>query len=108
MGAGAASAIFSSGWVCLLLAGFLAVIEGRDWKRWALPLVVAGLNPITLYYLWQISSGFVRENLKRHLGPDIFGVLGNPFAPLTERAAILFAFWFILLWMYRRKLFIRL
>lgn len=100
--------LYSGGWVCLLLAGFVAVIEGKGWKRWTFPLVVVGLNPITLYCLWQLSSGFVRENLKRHLGPEIFGMLGSPYAPLMERAAILLAFWLILLWMYRRKLFIRL
>jgi heparan-alpha-glucosaminide N-acetyltransferase len=100
--------LYSGGWVCLLLAGFVAVIEGKGWKRWTFPLVVVGLNPITLYCLWQLSSGFVRENLKRHLGPGIFGILGSPYAPLMERTAILLAFWLILLWMYRRKLFIRL
>jgi heparan-alpha-glucosaminide N-acetyltransferase len=101
-------ALFSGGWVCLLLAGFVAVIEGRGWTRWAFPLVVAGLNPITLYCLWQLSSGFVRENLKRHLGTDIFELAGTPYAPFMERASVLLAFWLVLLWMYRRKLFIRL
>ena len=41
-------AIFSGGWVTLMLAGFVAVVDGRGWKRWAFPLVVAGMNPITL------------------------------------------------------------
>ncbi|MGE3311093.1 MAG: acyltransferase family protein [Limisphaerales bacterium] len=101
-------ALFSGGWVCLILAGFVAVIEGRGWKRWAFPLVVAGLNPITLYCLWQLSGGFVRENLKRHLGPDIFELLGSPYAPLVERCAVLLAFWLVLFAMYRRRIFLRI
>ena len=101
-------AIYSAGWVTLLLAGFVAVIEWRGWKRWAFPLIVAGLNPITLYCLWQLMSGFFRENLKRHFGPLIFESLGMTYAPILERAAVLLVFWLILLWMYRRKIVLRI
>jgi len=100
--------LFSTGWVCWILGGFLALIEWIGWKRWAFPLVVAGLNPITLYCLWQLSGGFIRENLKRHLGPGIFDGLGEAFRPMLERSSILLVFWLILFWMYRRRLFIRI
>jgi predicted acyltransferase len=100
-------AIYSAGWATLLLAGFVAVIEGLGWKRWAFPLVVVGLNPITLYCLWQLMGSFVRDNLKRHLGPDIFEVFGAPYAPILERVLVLLIFWLILLWMCRRKIFLR-
>jgi predicted acyltransferase len=101
-------AIFSGGLVTLLLAGFVAVIDWLDWNRWAFPLVVAGLNPITLYCLWQLSSRFIRESLKTHLGQQVFESLGAPYAPMLERTAVLLAFWLILFWMYRRKLFLRI
>ena len=101
-------ALFSGGWVTLLLAAFVAVIEWRGWRRWAFPLIVAGLNPITLYCLWQLMSGFVRENVKRHLGPHIFESLSPIYAPIFERATILLVFWLILFWMYRRKIFLRI
>lgn len=100
--------LYSAGWVALLLAGFVLVLESRGRQRWAFPLVVAGLNPITLYCLWQLSSGFVRDNLKRHLGPGVFQILGDAYAPLLERSAVLVALWCVLFWMYRRKLFIRI
>ena len=101
-------ALFSSGLVTLLLAAFVALIDWRGWKRWAFPLVIAGLNPITLYCLWQLSGGFIRENIKTHLGQRIFESLGAPYAPMLERIAVLLAFWLILLWMHRRKIFLRL
>src|ERR1019366_6942948 len=41
-------AIYSGGWVTLLLAAFVAVVDWGGWKRWTFPLVVVGLNPITL------------------------------------------------------------
>ena len=101
-------ALFSGGLVTLLLAGFVAIIDWRGWKRWAFPLVVAGLNPITLYCLWQLSGGFIRDNLKTHLGQRVFESFGGAYAPTLERISVLLVFWLILLWMYRRKLFLRI
>jgi heparan-alpha-glucosaminide N-acetyltransferase len=101
-------ALFSGGLVALLLAGFVALIDWRGWKRWAFPLVVAGLNPITLYCLWQLLGGFIRESIKIHFGQRVFESLGAPYAPMLERTTVLLAFWLILLWMYRRKIFLRI
>lgn len=100
--------LFSGGWVTLILAAFVAVVDGRGWKRWAFPLIVAGMNPITLYCLWQLSGGFIRENFKRHLGPGIFEIFGPAWVPALERGTVLLVLWLILYWMYRRKLVIRI
>ncbi|HEU5116145.1 MAG TPA: DUF5009 domain-containing protein, partial [Isosphaeraceae bacterium] len=80
--------LFSGGVVTLILALFVATIEGKGWRRWAFPLVVAGMNPIALYVMWQLMSGFARENLKRHLGPGIFETFGLSYAPTLERVAL--------------------
>jgi predicted acyltransferase len=101
-------AIYSGGWVTLLLAGFVALIDWRGWKRWAFPLVVAGLNPITLYCLWQLSGGFIRENLKRHFGAHLFDIFGVGYAPILERLSVLLVFWLVLFWMYRRTIVVRI
>ncbi len=100
--------IYSAGWVTLVLAAFVAVIEWRGWKRWTFPFVVVGLNPITLYVLWQLSGGFIRENLRRHLGQDVFAVLGAEYVPVLERAGVLLILWLVVWWMYRRKIFLRI
>ena len=100
--------LFSGGLVTLLLAGFVALIEWRGWKRWAFPLVVAGLNPITLYCMWQLMVGFVRDNVRTHFGQHIFDSFGTSCAPMLERGAVLLVFWLILFWMYRRKIFLRI
>lgn len=101
-------AIFSAGWVCLMLAGFVAVIEDRGWKRWAFPLVVVGLNPITLYTMFQLSGGFIKQQLRIHLGPDIFASFGKLWIPALERGSVLLVMWLVVWWMYRRKIFLRL
>ena len=100
--------LYSGGWVVLLLAGFVALIDWRGWKRWAFPLIVAGLNPITLYFMWQLLVGFVSETIQRHFGQHIFKALGAVYAPILEHLAVLAVFWLVLLWMYRRKIFLRI
>jgi predicted acyltransferase len=101
-------AIYSAGWVTLLLAGFVAVIEWLRWRRWAFPFIVVGLNPITLYCMWQLMTSFVRDNVKRHVGQHVFESFGAAYAPILERIIVLLVFWLILLWMYRRKVFLRI
>jgi len=101
-------AIYSAGWVTLLLAGFVATIEWWRLKRWAFPFVVVGLNPITCYCLWQLSGGFIRSNIKRHLGQHVFESFGQLYTPMLERLAVLVVLWLVLLWMYRRKVFLRI
>ncbi len=109
-------AIFSTGWVLLFLAFFVAVMEWAGCKKWAFPLLVAGLNPITLYVLWQLMGGFISENIRRHFGQNVFKSFG-PFENEAlrdgveeglRRAAILLVLWLILLWMYRRKIVVRI
>jgi len=101
-------AICSGGVVALLLAAFVAVIEGLGLKRWAFPFVIVGLNPITLYCLWQLGGGFIRENIQRHLGQDIFQSFGPDYVQTLQRGAVLLVLWLVLLWMYRRKIFLRI
>ena len=100
--------LYSGGWVVLLLAAFVALVDWRGWKRWAFILIVAGLNPITLYFMWQLLVEFVIDTMKRHLGQHIFESLGAVYAPILEHLAVLLVFWLVLLWMYRRKIFLRI
>lgn len=101
-------AIFSAGWVTLILAAFIAIIDWQRYSKWAFPLIVAGLNPITLYVLWQLSGTFIQDNFKRHFGAHIFSSFGSVYEPVAQRAAVLLILWMVLFWMYRRKIFVRI
>ena len=50
----------------------------------------------------------VQQALKTHLGPGLFRGLGDAYYPLLLGAAGLAVFWLILLWMYKRKIFLRI
>ncbi len=101
-------ALFSTGWVTLMLAGFVAVVDRCGWKRWAFPLVVVGLNPIALYCLWQLSGPFIRHQFTTHFGQGVFVSLGPIWTPMLERGSVLIVLWLIVWWMYRRKIFLRI
>jgi len=101
-------AIFSAGWALLLLACFYALIELRGYRRWAFPVVVAGVNSIALYGMSMLLKPFIRERAKLHLGPTIFESFGATYAPMVEMATILLVLWLVAWWMFRRKVFLRL
>ena len=100
--------IFSGGWCFLLLAAFSWVIEVRGYRRWAIPLVVIGLNSIAAYLIAHLFENFIVDSFRIHLGASIFASLGESVEPLLRGLVVLAVYWLILLWMYRRKLFLRI
>jgi len=100
--------LYSGGVVVLMLAGFYALMEWRGWQRWAFPLLVIGANSIAIYVMSWTMEKPVTDALVRHLGPAPFAILGAPFEPVLRGFAVIVVFWLILLWMYRRKIFLRI
>ena len=100
--------LFSGGACFLLLAAFCWIIEARGWRRWAFPLVVVGLNSIAAYLIAHLFESFIESSFETHLGASMFDLLGPGLAPLLQGTAILVTYWLILVWMYRRKIFLRI
>jgi predicted acyltransferase len=100
--------LYSGGWVVLILAGFYALLDWKGWRRWAFPLVVVGMNSIAVYVMSWTMSAFFGDALDRHFGKAISAIAGTTFQPVLHGFAILLIFWLILLWMYRRKIFLRI
>ena len=101
-------ALYSGGWCFLLLASFYLVIDVRQKRGWAFPLVVIGANSIAAYCLAHGFDAYVTKNLTTHLGAKTFRVFGPAYEPLLQGAATLAVLWLILWWMYRRKLFLKI
>jgi len=100
--------LYSGGWCFLILATLYAVIDIFGSKRWSFPLVDIGMNSIAAYCIAHLFDNFIFKNLKTHLGQDAFKMFGGAYEPFLHGAAVLFAFWLILYWMYRRKIFLRI
>lgn len=100
-------ALFSTGWALLFLAAWYWLIDVRGYKKWAFPLLVVGMNSIAMYFLVHVIVDYTGNALKIHLGQHVFERFGTLYAPILEGAAVLAILWLMLLWMYRRKIFLR-
>jgi heparan-alpha-glucosaminide N-acetyltransferase len=100
--------LWSGGCCFILLATFYTVIDVFRVKLWAFPLVVIGMNSITAYCMADLISGFIGDALRRHLSESVFLSFGAPYESLVEGSLRLLVLWLILLWMYRRKIFVRI
>jgi heparan-alpha-glucosaminide N-acetyltransferase len=99
--------IFSAGWCFLFLAAFYAIIDVKNYKAWAFPLVVIGMNSIAIYCLSHLIDGFILKTFQIHFGQDVFRAFGEAYATLFSGTVLILVLWLILFWMYRRKLFLR-
>jgi len=100
--------LFSGGWCCLLLAAFYGTIDAVNQTGWSFVLRVIGTNSIAAYVIAHVWDTFVAKNLRTHLGQDFFQFAGPAYEPFLQGAAVLLVFWLFLLWMHRRKLFLRI
>lgn len=97
--------LYSTGWCCWLLAAFYAIVDMAGFHRIVFPLVVVGMNSIAIYVMAQLMKPFTRRSLSIHFGLD---KIAGPWGPFVQAMGVLLAFWLICLWMYRRKIFIRI
>ena len=100
--------LFSGGICFWLTAAFYWLIELREHRKWAFPLLVIGMNSIAAYLIAHLFDAFLYSSLRIHLGEHFFAFLGPGLEPLLNGAAVLAVFWLMLLWMYNRKLFLRI
>lgn len=100
--------LFSGGWCFLFLAAFYALTDMIGHAGWTFPLRVIGANSIVAYCMEHLISGFVLTSMKVHLGPDVFKSDTPEYEPLRAGIAVLTVFWLILLWMYRKRIFVRI
>jgi predicted acyltransferase len=97
--------IASTGWTCWMLAAFYWVIDICGYRRWSLPLAVVGANSIAIYLMAQLMKPFVAASIRTHFGREIFD---GPNGPFVKGLSILAVLWLICLWLYKRKIFIKI
>jgi len=95
--------LFAGGWSLLLLALFYWIMDVRGYRRWAFFFTVIGMNPITIYVLGsQFDFGTVANIFVRGFIDRI-----GPYKPLVLSLSILAVEWLFLLFLYRRKIFLK-
>ncbi len=100
--------LFSGGACFLILAAFSWTIDVKGHRKWAFPLLVIGMNSIAAYLIAHLFEDFIKSSLLIHLGSGPFRAFGPSLEPLLMGAVVLAIFWMMLLWMYRRRIFLRI
>lgn len=113
--------VLAAGWGLVILGLMYLAMDVAGWKRWAFPLVVIGINPITAYVLSsfvarimgmiKIPAGTAESalSLKGWIVKNIFTAL--PLSPEAQSLAFslsyLALFWAITWVMYRRNIIVK-
>jgi predicted acyltransferase len=95
--------LVAAGWSLLLLAGFHAVIDVAGWRRWAFFFIVIGANAITIY----VVPRFVDFDKVSQFFLGGAARLAGSAGPVVLAAGVLAAEWLFLLYLYRRRIFLR-
>lgn len=98
-------AMFSGGWVLMMLSVFYWLVEVAGQRKLVFPFVVVGMNSIFIYLMHSLTFGWLRETLKVHAGAQLFS---GPWGPVWEHCGALAILWFLCWWLYQQRAFLRL
>lgn len=120
-------ALFSTGWCLLILGGLYGLVDVLRWRFWTWPFIVVGTNSIAIYCMAAWLKPFINRMIHTHFGPNPytspkpFGwdwsyfsnmwepwIIDPAYEPLIRNVTLGMALWFVCLWLYRRKIFIRI
>ncbi len=111
-------AVFTAGWSCLVFLLFYWVIEVRKMSKIAFPLIVNGMNAITLYVFtgllvrwvmlsWRVSYNGAMTSLTGYFYKSFASLAGPTIGSILYSTMIIFIGWLLCYWMFRRKLFLK-
>ncbi|MHB9029651.1 MAG: acyltransferase family protein [Candidatus Latescibacterota bacterium] len=95
--------LFTGGWSLLLFAGSYWIIDVREYRAWAFPFVVIGMNAITIYMASRLF------NFRMIARPLVGGVarFSGSYQEIVWAASALATELLLLYFLYRRKLFLK-
>ena len=96
--------LVAGGYACLFLAAFYQIVEIWQWRRWCIPFVWIGMNPITIYLAFHlISFGHYAEMVAGGPVKSALGAWGQMGISIVI-VAMMFA---LVRFLYQRKIFLR-
>jgi len=111
--------VYAAGWGSILLGLLYLLIDVNRWRWWAFLLVVPGMNAIVAYvapilvkiyilqaWTWKMPDGSILP-LQQALMNYCFTHAGRIAGGWIYTIGYIVLWWLILLWMYRRRVFLR-
>jgi heparan-alpha-glucosaminide N-acetyltransferase len=97
--------LYSTGWVLVIMLGFVLLIDVWGLRKWAFPLLVVGMNSIFIY-----SCGFLIRDSVEHWVSAFSGgfkFVGD-LAPVAQNLGVMLVLWYLCYFLYTRKIFLKL
>lgn len=97
--------LVAAGYACLFLAAFYQVVEIWQWRKWCVPFIWIGMNPITIYLAFHLIN--FSDYAKLVVGGPVQTALGawGDMAIALVTVGLSLA---LVRFLYQRKLFLRL
>jgi len=98
-------ALVAGGISATLLAAFYWMIDIKGWRRWGFFFKVIGMNAITIYILvrtilpYEFEKAYFFGGISKYLSPEV--------AEFVSQAGLIALGWLLLLYLYRKKIFLR-
>lgn len=100
--------ITSGGWCLLTLALFYWIIEIRGYRRWCRFAVVFGMNPIFIYLFSNLGGNRWLSTIVHPFADGVLGWTGDAFAALVTAATVLLMDWYLVHWLDKNRVYIRI
>jgi predicted acyltransferase len=100
--------IVSGGWCLIALATSYWIIDVKGWKRWAQFAMVFGMNPLFIYVFSELGGNGWLTHIVRPFTDGIEGWAGSVLVGFVTALIVLWMDWYIVHWLFRRRIFIRI
>jgi len=103
--------VLYSGGICFcMLAFFHATTDAIGYSGWSWPLRVIGANSILIYCIADTPgiAAWIIKQFHTHFGSQMFAFAGEKSQGVIESAVVLILEWLFLVWLYMKRIFIRI
>lgn len=100
--------IVTGGWCLIALALSYWVIDVKGWKRWAQFAIVFGMNPLFIYLFSELAGNRWLTHIVRPFTDGFLGWTGDVLVGFVTALIVLWMDWYIVNWLFKRRIFIRI
>ncbi len=97
--------LVAGGYASLFLAAFYQIVEVWGWRKWCIPFIWIGMNPITIYLVFNLVQ--FDELAERLIGGPVKQALGSGGVLAINILVVAMMFAFVR-FLYKRQIFLRL
>ncbi len=100
--------IVTGGWCLLALAFCYWFVDLKGHKKWAQFAIVFGMNPIAVYLFSEVGGNGWLRGIVQPFVQGSLGWTGEGWVLLITAAVVLWMNWYVVNWLFERKIFIKI